>query len=209
MSPSGPQPGHSRCVSGGYLIGAVRDPRERDTTLERIGGDRHGHPYVSGCDQSSTGTLRSLPPSPLSSLLDLNDPANPRDLARVFARGLTYSLARTNILEEDYFINTHLILLMTRALVLSRTLDRVLPLSTSFYSWKWGRWIFQRKKVIWTDKKLRILIYSALNLYVDLLVVEQRKEGQLPAWEGILLVKENKRNTLAEPPQEASLDEQK
>lgn len=38
----------------------------------------------------------------------------------------------------------------------------------------------------------RATLQNALHLYIDCLILRQRRKGALPAWEGILLVKENK-----------------
>ena len=131
-----------------------------------------------------------------------------RDLARARARDLDRALAlalvsaltlalasaltRIDILARKYPIDIRITLLLVRTLIYSRALERVLSYPVSTPSRRWWLGPVQRKSTDWTDEGRRWSIYFALKLYVDLLIIEGRKVRQLPAWEGILLVKESK-----------------
>ena len=80
-------------------------------------------------------------------------------------------------------MNVNARIALSRSLVYSRALCRVLSSFVSPYPQR------RMKKI---DKELGWSIYFALRLYTELLVVDERREDQLPAWEGILLVKESK-----------------
>ena len=113
-------------------------------------------------------------------------------LASALASALTSALTRIDILARKYPIDIRITLLLVRTLIYSRALERVLSYPVSTPSRRWWLGPVQRKSTDWTDEGRRWSIYFALKLYVDLLIIEGRRVRQLPAWEGILLVKESK-----------------
>lgn len=99
------------------------------------------------------------------------------DLARALARDLARALLELDILARDQSIDIHLTFLLVRTLIYSRALERVLSYQVSTRSRRWWRGPFQRKSTDGTDAERRWLIYSALILYVDLLIIEERRKG--------------------------------
>jgi energy-coupling factor transporter ATP-binding protein EcfA2 len=94
-----------------------------------------------------------------------------RDLARDLARSLALALARAR----------------SRDLAFHRALDLARDLTRALVGWR--KWVVRKRD----EDELQRIIDGYLYIYVTLVELEARLQGKLPACEGILIVKEQKK----------------
>lgn len=113
------------------------------------------------------------------------------DRNRALERSLDLARDLALALERALDIDLDLSCELTTALVFLYALDRGLTIPAKPRPRRW-RQLGLNKQGADQGDVAKEAIHRALLLYIDLLVIKRRKEGKLPAWEGILLVKENK-----------------